>query len=215
MRPAAFERLRNLGPFRLVFDVGGNVGGFAWACSQLWPAATIVSFEPVEHLAEQNQRNANGAWYTEQVAISNGRGEAELRYCVNQHSASSLHRVGPVRRQLGIRDEFETMTVQTRRLDDFLATYPAPEELPVLVKFDVEGHELAAIGGAPDSLAFADAVVVECQNSPEVFEGAATPTDVDRALRRSGLEFAGVLDVFQHDHSGEVFQFDGLWTRPS
>lgn len=213
MRPGAYVQLQAAGPFGQVFDVGGNVGGFAWACSRLWPDARVVSFEPVPHLAEQNEQNANGAWYVEQVAITREEATLELRYCVNQHSASSLHVAGPVRASLGIRDQHEMIEVGAMPLDRYLAVYPPrSDDERLLVKFDVEGHELPAIEGATETLVLADAVVVEC-NAPGVFDGAATPAEIDEALRACGLRFAGVLDVFQEQTGGQVFQFDGLWLR--
>lgn len=210
MNAWGLRRLRELaGDVDQVFDVGGNVGAFAWSCRQLWPDARIVSFEPVPVLAEQNQRNANGRWHTEEVAISDEEGAGVVHYCANQHSASTMQGASRLRAALGIRDTLEPVDVTCRPLDHYLAAYP--DATRMLVKVDTEGHELAVLEGATETLYDAVAVVVECQNHPDVFDGAPTPGEIDDALSVHGLRFAGVLDTFTND--GAVWQFDGLWLR--
>lgn len=212
------DGLELLGSFDSVLDVGGNRGRFAEQARRLWPAARITSFEPIPAEAKLNRRLAENRWHVEQVAISDQAGEAVLHYCVNQPSASTMQKPGSYRQErLGINDRFEEHTVRTQVLDFYVngvggAGAIVPGRL--LVKVDVEGHELQVIAGARNTLAMAAAVIVECQQDPEIFLGAPQPGNVDRILRMSGLGFAGVLASFAPpDGKGRVVQFDGLWIR--
>lgn len=207
---ATAPALQVLGPFDVVLDVGGNVGGWAELARSLWPAARLTSFEPIPYLAELNRERARGRWWVEQVALSSQAGEAVLHVCTNQHSASTMQPAGTVRRQrFGIQDRFEEITVPTRTLDSYARDVPDGR---LLVKIDVEGHEGPVLAGGPALLELAAVVIVECQQSPDVFAGAATPGQVDELLRFSGLRFAGIIDSLA-DPAGAVVQFDGIWTR--
>jgi FkbM family methyltransferase len=207
---ATVPALRALGPFDVVLDVGGNVGEWAGLARTLWPDSRLTSFEPVPFLAETNRTRAGGRWWVEPVALSTREGAAELRVCLNQHSASTMQQPGTLRRQaFGIVDRWDTIEVQCRPLDHYLRELPAGR---LLVKVDVEGHEGAVLAGGPKVLDLADVVIVECQQSGEIFEGAATPAAVDELLGFSGLRFAGVLASLA-DPAGAVVQFDGIWVR--
>jgi FkbM family methyltransferase len=214
------ETLAALGPFDRVLDVGGNVGAFAEGCRELWPAAVITSFEPVAPLATLNRERARGRWDVEQVAVSGSSGEATIRVCLNQPSASTMMQPGTVRAErFGIKDVFEPVRVQTRPLDFYsdrvggglLEAFTGHPAGRLLVKIDVEGHEGQVVAGGERVLRAAAVVIVECNQAP-VFEGAPAPDRIDRALRRLGLYFGGVVGV-QLDPAGEVVQFDGLWVR--
>lgn len=202
--------LEQLGPFDAVLDVGGNVGDFAETARGLWPAAAVTSFEPVPGLSRLNRERARGRWVVEPVALSSERGVAEIRVCVNQHSASTMQTPGPARRErFGIVDRHETIEVPTRRLDDYLALVSGKR---ALLKIDVEGHEGAVLAGGPVVLARVAAAVVEIQNAPDVFLGAPPPAVVDELLRAAGLRFSCLYGALV-DRAGMVVQFDAVYVR--
>lgn len=205
--------LDGLGEFDSVLDVGGNVGDFAAACFGWWPRATITSFEPLPGAAGASAQRANGCWLVEQLAVSSRDGTATLHYCVNQHSASTMQQVGDVRqRDFGIHDRHEPVDVRTVRLDSYIHQHPDRVPGRLLVKVDVEGHEGHVLAGAEDALTLAAVAVVEVQQDPHIFLGSPTPAQVNQALLRLGLTFAGVLSAFNAP-DGRLIQFDGLWRR--
>jgi FkbM family methyltransferase len=197
-------------PFDCVLDVGGNVGAFAELAVSAWPDASVCSFEPLPNIAQANRERSAGRWRTYEVAISEHPDTAPLRYCVNQHSASTMQAPGPARGlHFGIRDEFHTLTVETMPLDRFC---PGDECERLLVKIDVEGHELHVLRGARRTLAKATTVICEVQQDATIFLGSPSPWMVDHELRRYGLQFVGLVDAFKSPR-GDVLQFDGVWTR--
>lgn len=199
------------GPYDSVLDVGGNLGDFAAAARQAWPDARVTSFEPIAEVAAAQTRRAAGRWWVECVALSDRAGEAMLNVSATQHSASSLQPLGGVRRrEFGIADRLVPERVLTRLLNDYRHRVAGR----LLVKVDVEGHELAVLQGGAKVLALAETVVVELQQDPDIFLGSPRPAAVDAFLRAHGLAFAGVADAFAAP-GGRLLQFDGVWQRVS
>lgn len=193
-----------------MLDVGGNIGEFAEQARDTWHDARITSFEPLPGAANANRERARGRWWVEQVAVSSHTGVETIHFCVNQHTVSSLHPVGPVRRErFGYQDRFEDASVAVDTLDRLV--HPDPALPRRLLKIDVEGHELEVLRGAARVLGEVAVCVIEVNQAP-VFLRAPPPAVVDDELRQHGLYFAGVVGV-QLDPRGEVVQFDGVWSR--
>lgn len=202
-------KLADLGPFDTVLDVGGNVGDFAEQCRGLWPEARVTSFEPVPALAKVQRERAGGRWWVEELAVSDHVGVSTINYCANQHSASTMQKPGTLRRTaFGITDRFVVLDVKTTTLDHWQSSLGVGR---ALLKIDVEGHERQVLHGAQHFLDVVSCVICEVQQSPDIFQGSASPMDVNRWIEDHGLRFAGVLACFPG--SGEVVQFDGVWLR--
>lgn len=203
-----------LGPFDLVLDVGGNVGAFAEQCWTAWPAATIVSFEPLPELVARNRRRAQGRWMVEPVALSSSAGAATLHECVSVPDASTLERPGSARRRLfGAVDEWRDVDVQLRTLDEYRHLVPVDfDGRRVLLKLDVEGHELEVLRGGPSTLARVDVVVCEVSQC-ELVVGQVPASVLDAELRHAGLYFVGVAAVLLTPGGSRVAQFDAVWSR--
>lgn len=198
-------------PFDLVFDVGGNVGGFAEQAVERWPDARVLSFEPIPQLADANEARAAGRWSVLPFACSDHFDGATLYVCENQHTASTMEEPGPTRaREFGLRDSFKPIRVPTVPLAEFVREFEGRSS--GLVKVDVEGHEGHVLAGAGFLLSLARTVVVECQQDADIFIGSPSPAEVDDVLRAHGLYFAGIADALRSPH-GRVLQFDGVWTR--
>lgn len=198
-------------PFELVLDVGGNIGEFAEAACRAWPDAKVVSFEPIPGAAAASRERSRGRWTVHEVGISEHADTMTLWFCMNQHTASTMQAPGTARKlHFGIDDKHEAVQVEVKPLDYYLSELEGRER--VLVKVDVEGHERQVLRGARRVLAKATTVIVEVQQDPSIFLGSPSPHDVDAELRRQGLEFAGLADMF-HAPGGKVLQFDGIWSR--
>lgn len=197
------------GPFDTVLDVGGNIGEFAEQAHAAWRHAIVVSFEPLPGAAKANRQRAAGRWTVFQEALAAERGERVLRWCLNQHTASSLLEHGAVRAQLfGIADSYQNVPVTTERLDHF---FPRGTFGRTLLKVDVEGAELEVLEGAGELLNTIETAVVEVNTAP-VFVGQPTFREIDELLTGAGLVLESQADVFRAP-GGRVVQFDGVWRR--
>jgi FkbM family methyltransferase len=204
------ERLHGA-PFDLVLDVGGNIGEFAEAAARAWPDARVVSFEPIPGAAEASRKRSRDRWEVITIGISEYPDTLTLWFCTNQHTASTMQAPGTARKlHFDTDDVHEPIQVEVQRLDFYLHLLEGHKR--VLLKVDVEGHEAHVLRGGRRLMDSVTTAIVEVQQDGSIFLGSPSPWMVDRELRRSGLEFAGLADVFCAP-SGQVLQFDGIWTR--
>jgi FkbM family methyltransferase len=74
--------------------------------------------------------------------------------------------------------------VETRRLDDMLSS----ETIIDFLKFDIQGFELRALSGAPETLSRTHVIHIEAFFAP-MYEGQGFFSDIDALLRAKGFEF--------------------------
>jgi FkbM family methyltransferase len=131
-------------PDDLVFDIGANIGEFTAAFRDL--GARVVAVEPQPRLSAHLDRRfgSDPSVLTVTAAVSDRAGEAPL-FCTTADALATLEEdraagaTGP-----GAELPWDTtITVPLRTLDELMAEHGTP----VLVKVDVEGHELAVVKG--------------------------------------------------------------------
>lgn len=174
---------RVLGPGDTYVDVGANGGGYvAYATSVVGPSGRVVAVEPQPRLAEavRTTLRANGVpGSVHEVAASERDGRLRLHLSRSSGEAS-LDGEGP------------GVDVNVRRLDDVL-----PRDLPgrVLLKIDVEGHELSVLKGAESTLSrHAPTIVFEF--SPDALRRAGTePIALLEWLEARGYRFHSTGDL--------------------
>jgi FkbM family methyltransferase len=123
-----------------VFDVGANIGLFAFLASKLAPRAEIHCFEPLPANVAMVQRNCPQA-IVNQAAVGKSRGTMTLSVDADEVMASSIP--NPRSRK---DVQFDVVT-----LDDYVRE-KAIERIAFL-KMDCEGMELEAFAGGQQALA--------------------------------------------------------------
>ncbi|MBY5164492.1 FkbM family methyltransferase [Salsipaludibacter albus] len=123
-------------PGGVSLDVGANYGPYTYALANL--SAQVHAFEPNPECARVLRAWHRGNVRVHQLALSDVTGVARLQVPMVDGTARST--------QGNIRPDGEGVEVETRRLDDFAF------ERVDFVKVDVEGHELALVAGAADTL---------------------------------------------------------------
>ena len=153
----AFRVLRNRGiRIGTVLDVGVLTGTAELMAH--FPQALHMLFEPVVEFNPEIARNYSRiAHEIVNIAVSDSTGETLLEtyrlidvpgYSISHSNVTSEPTEGRAHR-----------TVPTTTLDDFLKDRELPE--PYLLKIDIDGHELAAIAGATETIKKCAVVMVE------------------------------------------------------
>jgi FkbM family methyltransferase len=165
-----------------------------------FPGAFHLLFEPVVEFNAAIARNYNGVRHEiVNVAVSDKTGETLLWLdrvldvgaldFSHSHVASEAPD-GKVHR-----------TVPMTTLDDFLRDRDLPE--PYLLKIDIDGHELAAIAGATETLKKCAVVIVEAQV-------AELPQRI-AAIASQGFILFDLVEPCYYDHA--LWQCDAVFLR--
>jgi FkbM family methyltransferase len=158
-------------PWTHVIDVGANYGEMLVGV-ELPPAARVVALEPNERIAEYLQRTLRAAALDVEVvtsAASNHSDGATLTIDRNWSGLSSLEGV----QQESAGHVTDAMRVPTVTLAGLLERDLHDGPIRLLVKIDVESHEipvLQGLGDLPERVAEFAALVEILHASPQVLE---------------------------------------------
>lgn len=197
-----------------VIDIGGSRGQFARDILQRFPGAVIHSFEPIPECFAELQRLAlsHPNLHPHNLALSDESGRADFNVSAFNDS-SSLQTMRPEHLEAWPHTVRErVISVEKARLDDRLA--PRQLARPIMVKIDVQGHELAVIRGAAAILAASQRVMVECNFAP-LYEGQPAFDDLYREMKQLGFSLDGLISPLRHPLTGELLSADLIFYRPS
>jgi len=204
-----FAVLRSLGEVRTVVDIGANRGQFALVARHCFPAATLVSFEPLPGPAALYRAvfAGDGRARLVEAAIGVEPGEAVIHLSARDDSSSLLPITARQNALFPGTAEAGHSAIRVARLVDEVGA----EDLvaPALLKLDVQGFELQALDGCEALLGRFAWVYVEC-SFVELYEGQAFADEVIAWLRARGLRLAGVYHM-AYDGDGRAVQADFLF----
>jgi FkbM family methyltransferase len=138
-------------PGDIVWDVGANVGLFAFAAASLaGTQGKIFAFEPDTWLVELLRKSAslqpNASAKVSVIPVAIAEATALRRFCIAKRSRSSNYLSGYGQTMAG--GSLEEHIVPTYSLDSLISFLPRPN----VIKIDVEGAELEVLRGATSIL---------------------------------------------------------------
>lgn len=203
--------LRNLGPVRMVLDIGANRGQFALVARHCFPETRIVSFEPLAGPAgiyravfAEDDRST-----LVEAAVGPHAGDAEIHLSERDDSSSLLPITERQDELFPGTAESGTASIRVVRVADVLAAQEIAT--PALLKLDVQGFELQALEGSEDVLPRFDWVYVEC-SFVELYARQAFADEVIAWLRERGFRLVGVFNM-SYDRAGRAIQADFLFRK--
>ncbi len=188
----------------MVIDAGANIGQFARAAIETFPAADVLSFEPLPDVAARLRANLADCPRVKTIESAVGSTDGTLRFFRNAYdlASSALPSASET-------DHTEEVEVAVGRLDTLLRAETL--RAPVLLKMDLQGYELEALRGASETLARVDHVLLETAFTSN-YVGEATFDELYILLREAGFRFRQPVDVLT-DKEGEIVQMDALFER--
>ena len=172
---------RVLSRHSLFIDVGANYGFYTLLAATQHPRLEVLALEPVEATFEVLKLNAGllalSKVHLHQLAAADADGTASFHISMAADNCGfSPHPAAPPLREVEVR---------TARLDTLLADRTP---CPLLVKIDVEGHELAVLRGMKDTFSRFPDLSLVVEFNPKVLKAAGTrPEDLLLELDRLGF----------------------------
>ena len=162
-------------PARAAIDVGANVGIYTGRLAQL--CKKVHAFEPIPWLADDVASKSPTNVVLHRIALSNRTGRAELRVPtragVEEHGLTTMEERNP----LETRDDIRIVSCAVDRIDNVISE-------PVgFIKVDVEGHELAVLEGAIETIrANRPVLIIESERAHH----PGAPENVFALMRQEG-----------------------------
>jgi FkbM family methyltransferase len=197
--------------FETVLDIGANEGQFATLARRLWPRAVIHSFEPLPdvHRLLLSNLGALGDAHAHRVALSDRNGHSVMNASAFSPSSSLLPMADLHRSEWPQSAQHQSIEVPIMRLDDWAAKHPLGAG-PSLIKIDVQGHELAVIGGGRETIRRACAVALEV-SFHELYRGQALFEQIFDAMRGLGFVYRGNIEQFRSKDGQRVLYADAVF----
>lgn len=195
----------------MIVDIGANRGQFALAARRWARHAKVIAFEPLPEPARVFRLVFADDALTVLHQCAVGPEEENAVIHVSQRDdSSSLLPIAKLQSALFPNtEEKETLAIQVRPLDRVIGE--SDIKSPALLKLDVQGFELEALGGCKSLLPCFDQVYVEC-SFVELYEGQALAHQVIDFLQQEGFVLGGVYNMC-YDQNGKAIQADFLFKR--
>lgn len=201
--------LRNMG-INTILDVGANTGQFAKSIHQVFPDATIYSFEPLKDCYEELIANFKDVdnFQAFNLALGDETGQVEINHNEFSPSSSFLPLATLHKDSFPFAQKERIQKVEIARLDD-IATHLKLKE-PILVKLDVQGFEDKVISGGLQVISQASILIVEL-SVELLYEGQPLFGDIYKTLVNLGFRYRGNYDQLLDPNDGKVLQIDGIF----
>ena len=202
----------------VIFDVGAHVGMTTLEYKNLFPGATVYSFEPFHESFQKLRAATERVSGVHLVNKALGCTAGEQRFRVNQSTATnSLLATDPRAREtwngMDVTDTVAETLVQVDTLDHFLEENGDIGRIDVL-KLDAQGAEMDILLGAEKSIAegririlYSEIIVMP------TYTGQRSLDEYLAFMRRHGFAMHNFYNPL-FSNSGQLNQVDALFVRP-
>lgn len=203
--------LKPLGHVRLVVDVGANRGQFSLLARHLFPAAKILSFEPLLGPSSiyRNVFAADAHVKLIQVAIGPCDSKSLIHISARDDCSSLLPIADLQAKTFSGTGEIGTVPVSVSPLSSFIAAEEVVADS--LLKIDVQGYEYEVLLGCENLLDYFAYIYCEC-SFVELYSGQQLASHVVGWLAARGFKIKGVYNV-HYASDGIAIQADLLFSR--
>ena len=208
------QQLLNNLKINKVFDIGANIGQYAYDIRELGYNGDIISFEPIKAVFETLEKNSNKDfnWKCENFALGDTDGETEINIAGNNSASSSILEMLPSHIESAPQSKYiGKEKINVKRLDSVFDNYYVDND-NVYIKIDAQGFEKSILDGAEKSLENITVIQIELSLVP-LYQNAPIYTDMIEYLKTKGFELYGIEPGFSDQVSGRLLQFDGIFVK--
>jgi FkbM family methyltransferase len=197
--------------FQTIFDIGANIGQFAFAALNRFPDAIIYSFEPVPDAFKTLRSNVKNYSKIEPFNLALGNCNGTIKFYRNDYTQVSSHlKIDKANQNPNFSQEATSIIeVDISRLDDFSQQHPISN--PVLIKMDVQGMEKDVLLGGTNFLRFVEFVLFEVPLVP-LYENQPLFDEMHHFMNDMGFKLVAPLG-FNEGLNGKIIELDLLYKR--
>lgn len=195
-------------PAKLVLDIGCFNGGTSVFFHNELKEVKVIGFEPSKQSYQEALKNTEGipGVKIENYAVSDLCGVTEFFVTDNKVSSS----LNPL---TGADTRFSTQNVEkveTITLDEYFMSNSLQDEKVLVMKMDVQGHELKVLKGAVNTLKRTMFVLTELSNH-ESYQGGARYFEVDQLMRENGFVLQNIFASFSYGK--QLYEYDAIYVN--
>lgn len=191
----------------ILIDVGGNVGKFSKGFIRHFPNTDVHIFEPVANTFSILE-SAVGDWAKcYQLALSDSSGKANI-WVDSDHTLNSLEQYSDTTNKVYAKEYKGSEVIEKARLDDI----DLPLDDKVMLKIDVQGHEVEMLEGATNTLKKVDVVLAELSFAPEYMGKQPSFSACCRIFEQAGL-YPVIFQSYGRHLSNYGFERDVIFVR--
>jgi FkbM family methyltransferase len=196
---------------KIVFDVGANIGQTALSYAEMFPSASIFSFEPFEEAFHSLERNTSHLQRVKRFQIALGETAAHVDVRIHDEKYSYLNSLKSVNENQSGSASVERITVST--LDGFCNTNEVKEI--DLLKIDTEGYEVEVLRGGNELLKTGRISAILCEVSLARQDKRHTQLfDLQDYLEPYGYFFVGLYDSNLNYYREGIAYSNALFVLP-
>lgn len=179
-----------------IFDIGANIGQTVEFYRDIYPNASIYSFEPIPKTFGELEQKCAGMKNVNTFNIAFGEKKESMQIQVVKDETSVVNSLSD-KFQDNLKSDsesYETVNIQVERLDDFVKQNEI--EKIDLLKIDTEGYEVQVLNGAADLLASGKVSAIICEagfmrsNPRNTYFG-----DINDILEKHGYALFGIYEM--------------------
>jgi FkbM family methyltransferase len=183
-----------------ILDIGAFEGNWSKMAMKIWPSAKLALVEANPKKAAALRRDLELANAVVIESLLGATDASDVSFYIMESGSSVLEEHSDVER--------ERVSLKQRTLDSVAQGLPTPD----LIKIDVQGYELEVLRGGKQTLAKAQAVLVEL-SLIEVNDGAPLLDEALNFMRTAGFVAYDVLEIHRRPLDGAMNQIDVLFVR--
>lgn len=181
---------------KTIFDIGANVGQTVDFYRNIYPNASIYSFEPIPKTYAELERSCNGKQGVKTFNIAFGEKKESMDIQVVKDETSVVNSLSD-KFQDNLKSDaesYETVKIKVETLDDFVNEHGIGKI--DLLKIDTEGYEVQVLNGAKNLLASGKVSAIICEagfmrsNPRNTYFG-----DINDILEQHGYALFGIYEM--------------------
>jgi FkbM family methyltransferase len=214
VRDAKGEQWRILRQFNFgtVLDIGANEGQFARVVRRQLPDALVYSFEPLPDVYAKLSRSFEGdsKVFPVNVGLSDAAGTRAMYRSEFSPSSSLLPMADLHREEFPATAKSTAIPVSLVQLDEWAVQNCLRVQGGLLIKIDVQGHELGVINGGVQTLQRAKMLIVEV-SFYELYEGQPLFDEIYDRLTGLGFCYRGQIGQHLSEDRNQILFADAVF----